>query len=263
MLKCFPKLATLLLIARRYSKGATIVAFLAIFGFLLFQIGAASYVQYSKHPQHYYSKAGAQGEAPYEPPLRAWWKWTTHDPVAFYTSVLSIVTGFLVVITGGLVWIGYRQETMARTHERAYISGGGPMRVVDAHQNPVRPDEGWITIENYGRTPAVIKRFEWGFCDKSIFPKNLTLSEIIDRNLLPQGTVQVYEREDVIPPHMPFRQFSGPGSFSLSQQNGKIFFGRYIYQDVFHDTHYSTFVLELGPGIGESSSPPGGYSDWN
>jgi hypothetical protein len=190
-------------------------------------------------------------------------------PQAYYCELkatdvwLAMFTCLLVFVTGGIVWTAWRQESMARTHERAYISGGGPLRISDANGNPIRPDEGWITIENYGRTPAVILRFEWGFCAKSIFPKDRKLSEIIDRKLLPEGTVRVFEREDVIPPHMPYRQFRGPGSFSLSQENGKIFFGQYIYEDVFHDKHYSTFVLELGPGMGESSSPPGGYSDYD
>jgi hypothetical protein len=67
----------------------------------------------------------------------------------------------------------------------------------------------------------------------------------------------------VFPPDMSPRIFGGPGPFSLSQHHGKIFFGRYIYEDVFHDRHYSTFVLELGPKTGDSSAPPGGYSDYD
>jgi hypothetical protein len=177
---------------------------------------------------------------------------------------LAIFTCLLAFVTAGIVWTAYRQETMARTHERAYISGGGPLRVIDPRTgDPIDPDEGWITIENYGRTQAIIKRFEWGFCDEKIFPKDRTISEIIDRGLIPKHLIQVIEKEDVHPPNTPFRQYPAPGPFSLSQHNGKIFFGRYTYLDVFHDAHYSTFALKLGPIIGDSSAIPGGYSDWN
>jgi hypothetical protein len=184
--------------------------------------------------------------------------------LASFTEILAFVTSLLVVITAGVVWTSYRQETMARTHERAYISGGGPLRLKDPKTGDfIDPDKGWITIENYGRTQAIIKKIEWGFCDEKIFPKDRTVSEIIDRALIPKELIQVIEKEDVHPPNTPFRQYAAPGPFSLSQQDGKIFFGRYTYLDVFHDVHYSTFALKLGPGIGESYAIPGGYSDWN
>jgi hypothetical protein len=191
-------------------------------------------------------------------------------PQAYYCELkitdvwLAISTGLLVGVTGLLGYTAYRQETMARLHERAYISGGGPLRLIDKKTGDyIKPDEGWITIENYGRTQAILKKFEWGFCDKKIFPKDRAVSEIIDYGLIPKELIHVIVKEDVHPPNTTFRQYRSPGPFSLSEQNGKIFFGRYTYLDVFHDEHYSTFVLELGPDIGESSSPPGGYSDWN
>src|SRR5689334_21032615 len=104
--------------------------------------------------------------------LKQFWEWTSHDPVAFYTFVLSIFNGLLFTITVGLVWMAFRQERMARVHERAYIFGGGPFRIADANRVLQNPDEGWITIENYGRTPAFIKTLEWGFCDESLFPRD-------------------------------------------------------------------------------------------
>jgi hypothetical protein len=186
------------------------------------------------------------------------------NELAGFTQILAFVTALLVVITGGLVWMGFRQENMARTHERAYISGGGPLRIINpASGQPINPDEGWVTIENYGRAQAVIKKFEWGFCDENIFPKNRKVSEIIDRGLIPKNLIQIIEREDVHPPNTTYKQFRAPGPFSLSQQNGKIFFARYTYLDVFHDRHYSTFALKLGPVLGDSYAIPGGYSDWS
>jgi hypothetical protein len=190
-------------------------------------------------------------------------------PQAYYCELkatdvwLAIFTCLLVIVTFLLVYTAYRQETMARTHERAYISGGGPMRAPDPRTGVVNLDEGWVTIENYGRTQAIIKKFEWGFCDEKIFPKNRKVSEIIDYGLIPKNLIQSIEKEDVHPPNTTFRQYAAPGPFSLSKEHGKIFFGRYTYLDVFHDLHYSTFALKLGPGIGESYAIPGGYSDWD
>jgi hypothetical protein len=47
--------------------------------------------------------------------------------LAKVTKILAFATALLFFVTGGLVVLGYRQEAMARTHERAYVFGGGPM----------------------------------------------------------------------------------------------------------------------------------------
>src|SRR3954453_9014624 len=64
-------------------------------------------------------------------PLRCFWKWTTHDPVAFFTFVLALFTGILGLSTVGL-WIQTRKAAdapkTAAEHiprvERAYMFGG-------------------------------------------------------------------------------------------------------------------------------------------
>jgi hypothetical protein len=40
--------------------------------------------------------------------------WRPDDPVSLYTLVLSVFTGFLVVVTGGLIWVGSRQVSLTK-----------------------------------------------------------------------------------------------------------------------------------------------------
>jgi hypothetical protein len=113
--------------------------------------------------------------------------------IADFTVVLALSTIGLWVIT----WqVGRRQEKMSRTHERAYISGGGPVNV------PGKPGLSTVTVQNYGRTPGVVKTLEWGICPESIFPVNMKVSEILDRGLLPIGIVQIFKIEGIYPPNM-------------------------------------------------------------
>lgn len=47
-------------------------------------------------------------------PNKSVWQRTTDDPVALYTLVLSVFTGFLVFVTGGLIWVSYRQILLTK-----------------------------------------------------------------------------------------------------------------------------------------------------
>jgi hypothetical protein len=142
--------------------------------------------------------------------------------LATYTLWLAVFTAVLAVSTIGL-WVvtwrsGSRQERMSRTHERAYISGGGPF---PAPGKP--PGYGTVTIENYGRTPAVIKTVEWGVCPETIFPTKMKVSEILDRNLLPAGIINIYKIEGIYPANMPPRVLTPHIAFDVSKHQGHIF----------------------------------------
>jgi hypothetical protein len=91
----------------------------------------------------------------YFDPLKEFWAWTTHDAVAFYTSVLALFTGVLGVSTVGL-WIAtnrtlkHAQET-AQRQLRAYLTveSGGVVLLNNATQINAS-----IIFKNTGQTPA-------------------------------------------------------------------------------------------------------------
>ena len=102
--------------------------------------------------------------------------------------------------------------------QRAYIFGGGPHG---------RSDDAIVhgAIENDGRTPGFLKRVDWGICDEEAFPKNVRVSEIIDKELVPKGVINTVEGvEDVYPP-TPKGQLYRQIEFERAPNIGKIFFG--------------------------------------
>jgi hypothetical protein len=52
-------------------------------------------------------------------PVTAFWRWTTHDPVSFYTAVLAISTILLWAVTSRGI---YNQFKDTRIIQRAYLS---------------------------------------------------------------------------------------------------------------------------------------------
>src|SRR5262249_29809426 len=75
----------------------------AVFGFVLggsivsvsLQTPPSRVESTSNHKPH---EQGAEQHGP----LRRFWNWTTHDPVAFYTFILAIFTAVLAISTVGL-----------------------------------------------------------------------------------------------------------------------------------------------------------------
>jgi hypothetical protein len=120
-------------------------------GFLVFQAGVATeYAEHIKQQNVEQHSGPIQAEENW---LYSFWKWTTHDPVAFYTSALALFTGILGVSTIGL-WIvtarGVKNQTSdTQIIQRAYIAveGGGI--------NPLDPASvAHITVRNVGNLPA-------------------------------------------------------------------------------------------------------------
>ena len=108
---------------------------------------------------------------------KSFWQRTTDDPVALYTLVLSLFTGLLVSVTGGLIWVGARQvgltkniaDRQARDIEiiqRAYISVE-PSGLVPHHDRNDRLMCA-VTFYNVGHLPA--RNVRW-FGD--VWPKGL------------------------------------------------------------------------------------------
>jgi len=184
----------------------------------------------------------------------------------------------LVYFTFCLVMVGWAtmqnvDETARRT-ERAYVFGGGPFgptkpRWVEALKNGTVyreakhfKDPRRMTIYNYGRTAAFITRVEYGFCDE--LPEGMRVSKAMDSGALKYCIVP--SPSNVFPP-------AGTGEaayflyrhveFDRSDYEGKIFFGRIWYRDIFKCEHFSTFSLRLTK---DGHSDPVGVSysdDWS
>jgi hypothetical protein len=180
---------------------------------------------------------------------------------ATFTVVLAVSTILLWFSTRDAAYAARAAADHIPRVERGYIIGGGPWRRRD-EEGVIIPDIGWVSVGNYGKTPAVLKKVEWGFCNENIFPKDQPVSQLLNEKLLPAELIQSIQKEDVIRSGEPPRSLDRT-EFVLSENVGKIFFGRFTYAIFFDDVeHFSTFKLKLGPD-GESTGLPGSYSDWN
>jgi hypothetical protein len=154
------------------------------------------------------AERASQEEAAEYTPLRRFWHWTTHDAVAFYTSVLAIFTGVLGISTIGL-WsetrrAGERQsadmktsiEVATRSAEAARLSADASIAAERARIQVIitrdtcddifkaaiqypnsptmtinRPGMGVIyDVVNLGRTPAIIRSIKHGMASSPVPP---------------------------------------------------------------------------------------------
>jgi hypothetical protein len=158
------------------------LAFLALFGFLVFQAGIAS-----QHPQNQSKHAAAGEDHEQKNILQRFWEWTTHDPVAFYTSVLAISTIGLWLVT----FIGIRNQSREmRVLQRAYVAvdAGG----IKPFGHALPPYSiAHIEVRNVGNLPA---RDVCWFIDSKLSPDGRLDDFPIDEanfygnNVIPPGT---------------------------------------------------------------------------
>ena len=171
--------------------------------------------------------------------------------IAAFAVVLALSTVLLWSSTRNAAHAARAAADQIPRVERAYIFGGGPGRLRDQQGVPV-PDKGWVSVGNYGRTPAVLTRVEWGFCDEIEFPTKRPVSQLLDRNLLPEGTVNSLQKDDVYRPGANPSLIEGT-DFHLAENVGMIFFGRLTYRVLF-DTR-STSAPSSSRSV-PTASPP-------
>jgi hypothetical protein len=97
-------------------------------------------------------------------------------------------------------------------------------------------------ILNFGKTPGVILKVEWGKCPDSEFPRQTKVSDIIDKNLLPNRMQRTIEgmNEICLPDPKP-QQYR---HIQLDERVvGEVIFGRITYNDIFRKRHHSTFAI--------------------
>jgi hypothetical protein len=94
----------------------------ALFACIVAGYGVAVWSSQSPQPAINQIKASAEQRGPNQQtedkgqqvsPLRRFWNWTTHDPVAFYTSILSVATIGLGIATIGLYLAAKKQIAVA------------------------------------------------------------------------------------------------------------------------------------------------------
>ena len=187
---CCPKLEATWRRLKRWGKGATIVAFLAFYGFLIFNIGAASYSNYPKKQQQYQANAGAECCASQKPPFGSWWEWTTHDPVAFYTSLLAGFTLLLAVSTVGLwiaTWLAARRaETSLHFVEGAWLFAGPRLKTIGDG------DGMQMQIVNYGKTPALVIEYHMEFSNSAPVGDTAIYAGVAQKPNFPMGVRDIF-----------------------------------------------------------------------
>jgi hypothetical protein len=143
---------------RRCSAILSVVALLSLSLAFAFQIGVAT--EHAEHVQQQKSEHGAKPAQPKENKLQAFWKWTTHDPVAFYTSILAVFTFVLAVSTIGLwgvTWLTLRHARQdaarqSRDMQSSIKIGQNAAKAAAksadaAERGVVATDRAWIEID--------------------------------------------------------------------------------------------------------------------
>jgi hypothetical protein len=131
----------------RAKLAAIALAFLALFGFLVFQVGVASH-----YPERHNQQTATTENGEHKNIFERFWEWTTDDPVAVYTLVLAISTiGLWFVTRQGIRNQSREMRILQRAYIRAVPKGIGTMTTGEL--------VGQISFENEGRLPAT--NFKW------------------------------------------------------------------------------------------------------
>jgi hypothetical protein len=153
----------------------------------------------------------------------AFWHWTTHDAVSFYTAVLAVST----ILLWSATWRGIRnQSRQTRILQRAYLSveaRGIEQASVDRSDRMVA----LVALRNVGRLPA--RNVSWsasiGYPDN---PAKLPIGTAgPGKAVLPPGTEMVVRTDDVL-----FADKAGNSTFVC---------GIVTYEDGFGNSRFTKF----------------------
>jgi hypothetical protein len=169
-------------------------------------------------------------------------------------AITAVATVFLMVITGGLVWVGFRQIVTTRAQLRAYVlPNGGSIRLISAPWGDKKEErtfiEGFVLIKNFGVTPA--KEFSaWLGID------------IAHPSQPPFDRTAIGLDESILAPteDRPMPVHHGPLTDDdlIAIRNGakRIFvWGAAVYRDVFGQKRYARYYYFNGPEISGKGWP--------
>lgn len=168
------------------------------------------------------------------------------------TWVLAVTA---LIANGLTLWLVISSNKANQREFRAYIVGAALFGVPKGPKGPreqYRPKPSDYTgpwrlyIHNFGKTPGVILKVEWGRCAKSEFPTQTSVSKIIDKNILPDRMQQtVLGMNEICLPSAEPQQYR---HIELTERVvGEVIFGRITYKDIFRKEHHSTFALLMQP----------------
>jgi hypothetical protein len=209
-------------------------------------------------PSHHYGANQTRNEYQANNIFSAWWNWTTDDPVAFYTSILSLLTAVLVgvsfiqirfltlaEITARRAAIAARRSANAARKsaehiprvERAYVFLGMEVTSEIIAINSVNGKKSKVSfgLKNHGKTPAAIHELHvmadfWG----AGWPAMVTAikMEIQKGWMISAGETQDgYSTEFPLHSEQIERARTGKGYI--------LFWGKVAYRDVFGESHES------------------------
>lgn len=159
-------------------------------------------------------------------PLEAFWHWTTHDPVSFYTAVLASSTIGLWIVT----WRGILKAARdTRIIQRAYLSvepGGLNPLVGREHEHGVVV--GHVALQNVGNLPA--RNVSWFI--------QVTLSangDLNDFRIHEDG----FHGNNVIPPGT--KAIQGSSKVTLASEGFIYVWGQVRYDDGFGQRRFTSY----------------------
>jgi hypothetical protein len=190
------------------------------------------------------------------------WRFGTSEELAHFIEMLdkhngaitAVFTVFLTIVTGGLVWTGYKQIMTTRAQLRAYVLTSRSI-VTNIVTNVVHGDgvpEAQVTLQNYGQTPAhnVISVSGFAF-DKYPSNPNMTISDqeflnpSLSRELLGPGGTSVSIIRYVGGPFTPATKASLANGGHIIYVYGEI-----RYRDVFGRTQRTKYRYMTGGPVG-------------
>ena len=206
------------------------------------------------------------------PPSESFWQWTTHDAVAFYTFVLSLFTGALVLVSAVQIWFLIRADKTARiSADAAKASADVIPQLERPHlyieklkvfysvaipgyepRPPASPPRVTFTIRNYGRTPANIGEATFRIRLLDHVPTEIedTITEAEKMEM--HSTI-----EKVIAAGEPWEQTLicennlGPKEHAwMKSGHGLYFWGRIVYRTIFGETHTTYFCRRFNLDLG-------------
>jgi hypothetical protein len=239
---------------KQLQNAFAIAAFVCIvlgFGFVEWKLSSPP----PNEPKHEQAAKKSERRDAYYNPFVIFWRWTTHDPVAFYTAVLALLTSILSATAIVQIRFLRKADETARIAanaaqisaehiprvERAYLSGSGTARRAVMFTDPTIPATAKMVatfgfdINNFGKTPGELFEIKYGF-----------LAIPTDPNFVAPGPPQYTERlfwQDWYRPGIQSREI--PWRVEIPPRFPLIIFGRLYYRDIFGQKHSSGFILRI------------------
>ncbi len=174
-------------------------------------------------------------------PEKTWWERLLTDPVAGFTALLFIVTG-------GLVYIGLRQEQTTRAIQRAFVFVKEPQFFINMKPNGfMHSMDFWVILENSGTTPS----------QKTITQVGITHVQNIDDFVFgvdPTGRTPPNPQPSVLGPKAVIRAGDGAGACQIGaeiinavcdKKRHMFLWGKIDYEDIFGKRHCAEFCFKI------------------